>query len=192
MRYMKYHKHRSLDNGFTLKKRLRDGKYIFYAKDNPELVLIAGNYKNRKQDGEWLFYDSFHKTHQYKTFKEGKLIFEQKLDSLGHKIFEATYNGNEINGNYYSYYFNGQLSAHEAFWRKKKESKQTVTNYYLNGRIQSTGHYRNGNGFGEFVYYYENGQKERELEWGKTGAVGIWKWWNEEGQLTQEKDYGAE
>ena len=193
-RYMKYHYHCSHDNGFNLKKRLKDGKYLVNSKENPELNLIEGYYKNRRKSGTWKIYNPYEKTTEYQTFENGQLLTEKGIDSLERTFMEIKHTANMEIGIYYGYHSKDQLRYKDEFWNNKKSNVNisTATYFYPSGKLKSVTRYKNGNGHGKSFKYYENGQIEMEFEWDNDKQVGIWKWWNEKGELTKTKDYTTE
>ena len=120
-RYMNYHYHCSHDNGFTLKKRLKDGKYKVSSKDNPKLILIEGQYKNRRKNGEWIIYNPYEKTTEYQSFENGQLFNEKGIDSLGRVFMEIDHTEIMEIGVYYGYHFKAQLRYKDEFRLNKKE-----------------------------------------------------------------------
>jgi len=190
-RYMKYHYHCSHDNGFNLKKKLKDGKYLVSSQENPELILIEGNYQNRRKSGKWKIYNPYEKTTEYQTFENGQLLAEKGIDSLGRAFMEIKHTEKMEIGVYYGYHSKEQLRFKDEFWNNKKQKVNisTATYFYPSGKLKSVTRYKNGNGHGKSFKYYENGQKEMEFEWDNNKQIGIWKWWNEKGELTKTKDY---
>lgn len=72
-----------------------------------------------------------------------------------------------------------------------KDSYQ-ITDYYKSGRIQMEGTYTDKNAIskiGEFIYYYENGNKQCLINYGKTGAIGKYSSWYEDGNKKIEGEY---
>ncbi len=193
-KYMKYHYHCSHDNGFTLKEKLKDEKYLVNSKEDSELNLIEGYYLNRRKSGKWKIYNPYERTTEYQTFENGRLLNEKGIDSLGRIFMEIKHTENIETGAHYGYHSKKQLRYKDEFWNNKKDkiNISTTTYFYSNGQLKSVTRYKNGNGHGKSFKYYENGQKEMEFEWENDKQIGIWKWWNEKGELTKTKDYTTE
>ena len=193
-RYMKYDYHCSHDNGFTLKKKLKDGKYLVNSKESPEIILIEGNYQNRRKSGKWRIYNPYKKTTEYQTFENGQLITEKGIDSLRRTFMEIKHTENMDIGVYYGYHSKEQLRFKDEFWHTKKSkiNISTSTYFYPSGKLKSVTRYKNGNGHGKSFEYYENGLSKMEFEWDNDKQIGIWKWWNEKGEITKTKDYTTE
>lgn len=91
------------------------------------------------------------------------------------------------NGEYIERYDNGVI-------RKRGDISGGVAHgewlsFYPDGKIWSKGTYANGlrNGYG--VSYYQNGNKSSEGYYKDGNFVGVWKFWDEAGNM-QKKDYG--
>ena len=191
-KFMKYHYLCSQDNGFTLKKKLKDGKYIVYSKTYPEVTIIEAYYKNRKETGIWTYYNQYTKEKEFKTYDNGNLISENIIDSLNRKISDIKYENGHAIGKQYGYFYGNKLKYLDEFDndKLKKINISLSTYYYENGNIKKVYKYKNGNSHGKCFEYYENGQLAMEFENFEGKQVGLWKWWNEKGELIKEKDYG--
>jgi TonB family protein len=67
-----------------------------------------------------------------------------------------------------------------------------VEDYYLSGTVQMTGFYRSirpDNKDGRFMYYYENGQPQRECHYRENALMGEFREWYRTGQLQSEQEY---
>ncbi len=195
-RYMKYHYYCSQDYGFTLKEKLRDGKYSVYSKEYPGVALIIGNYKNRKRTGNWTIYNPVMKKTEFQTFEDGNLTQERGVDSLGRKTMEIVYTADSIFSIIYTYDYpvnsTGVASCVEEKRKCKKDnvyiSKSTC--FYPGGQLNDIVSYKNGYGHGKSIKYYITRQVKMEYENWNGKQVGIWKWYSENGVLTKEIDYG--
>ena len=165
-RFMKYHYHCSHDSGFTLKKKLKDGKYLVHSNENPELILIEGYYQNRKKSGKWTIYNPYEKMTEYQTFENGQILTEKGIDSLGRIFMEIKHTENMEIGIYYRYHSKEQLRYKDEFWNNKKQkiNISTSTYFYPSGKLKSVTRYKDGNGHGQSFEYYENGQIKMEFE----------------------------
>jgi len=61
--------------------------------------------------------------------------------------------------------------------------------YYRDGILWSEGDFVNGIREGKTATYFANGQKYYEGQYSKAKKSGIWKFWNEQGDLVNEIDY---
>lgn len=61
--------------------------------------------------------------------------------------------------------------------------------YYRDGVVWSEGDYIDGVRNGKTVTYYANGNKYYEGQFAKAKKVGVWKFWNEDGELNKEVDF---
>lgn len=89
-----------------------------------------------------------------------------------------------------------------AYYRKAfvdSNGKWTANDYYISGKIQMTGTYRDREletRNGHFVYYYENGNKEAEGDYVNNKREGNWTSWHEngnkanEGMVSRDEDTG--
>ena len=67
-----------------------------------------------------------------------------------------------------------------------------VKDYYLSGQVQMTGTYnsiRPDNKDGQFIYYYDNGQQQRECYYRENTLNGAFREWFRSGQLKNEQKY---
>lgn len=56
--------------------------------------------------------------------------------------------------------------------------------WYPDGTPRSRGNYFDGRWHGASVHYHRNGQKSQEGRYWEGHKLGVWKYWNEEGELT--------
>lgn len=108
----------------------------------------------------------------------------------GKKMDEVNYINGQINGFSRQWYENGQLT-YEAEVRNGIEQGSS-NSWYENG--QQWAHYTcvDGKWHGPYTFWYENGQIKEEGSYQDTfSPIGIWRYWDEQGNLIEEKDYGA-
>jgi antitoxin component YwqK of YwqJK toxin-antitoxin module len=195
-KYMTYHYNCSIDYGYTFKKSLPDGEYFAYSAKNPELILVAAKYENRRKSGIWRIYNPNNKRQEFQQYEKGKLLSEKYLDSLERTIFEVKYEGKQEFGHYYSFDPDGSLKNTEEFWRHKRKSTQIITKYYPNGQIESVIQYKNIRSnsipIGKWTAFYENGQPKSVEIYGKNWKrIGEWRKWDEHGVIVSETNYSA-
>jgi TonB family protein len=67
-----------------------------------------------------------------------------------------------------------------------------VRDFYLSGQVQMTGTYKSirpDNKDGQFIYYYENGQQQRDCHYRDNTLNGIFREWYRSGQQKNEQEY---
>ncbi len=68
----------------------------------------------------------------------------------------------------------------------------SVKDYYLSGQVQMTGTYKSirpDNKDGQFIYYFDNGQQQRECFYRENTLTGTFKEWYRSGQQKNEQEY---
>jgi antitoxin component YwqK of YwqJK toxin-antitoxin module len=79
-------------------------------------------------------------------------------------------------------------------WQGGKENginNGPFTMWYPNGKVKMRGNYKQGGKDGESIIFHMNGAKWRE-QWHENGKpVGIWKTWDETGNLVEELNHPA-
>lgn len=66
-----------------------------------------------------------------------------------------------------------------------------VEMYYENGVPQVQETMKNGTKHGKYLSYYKTGLKKTEGKYVEGKRDGIWKWWNEKGEVSYQLDYSA-
>lgn len=109
------------------------------------------------------------------------------------ETYNADSSHSEYNGQFYSKTFceNGQQINYTNWWETYQP--QLITNYYCNGKVQSTfmwgAKFRYGIE-GKFLWWYENGQLSKEHYYDDKGyKTGEWKYWKEDGILDKNEFY---
>lgn len=85
------------------------------------------------------------------------------------------------NGNPHVIYY------YEPFFLKKTVVKQEI--YFSNGKLDHSGELKHGKEHGEWIYYYENGNKKAHEYWSMGRETGTWKEYNEQGKLVKSIEY---
>ena len=61
--------------------------------------------------------------------------------------------------------------------------------YFPNEQLRSVGHFKNGTKHGESIVYFPNGQKRYSGSYKNGKRVGVWRFWDEDGELIDEKNF---
>ena len=138
-----------------------------------------GNYASNLKDGEWSYWEANGELKGVEYHKDGNLIgeaidaaqveeleeeetieekekVEEKAATKTEKRVSApvlsTVNWNELRGGFRKTYQGQDYTGH-------------AIKYYDSGKIELRARYRNGNRYGEWVWYYENGSiKKKEFQ----------------------------
>ena len=86
--------------------------------------------------------------------------------------------GQERNGNWYTWFENGQIKSEENYKDSKKDGNWYT--WFENGQIESEGNYKDSKKNGNWYTWFENGQIQSEANW-KDGKIDEWTRWNENG-----------
>ena len=93
-------------------------------------------------------------------------------------------------GDYIEKYDNGIVKK-RGYIKGGLASGEWIT-FYEDGMPYSRGTYHSGYRTGYGVSFYHDGQKSSEGYYNMGKAVGVWKYWSEEGHHLIEKDYGGQ
>lgn len=178
---------------FTLKKRLDDGTYIVYSKKDPNTILEIGTYKNRKKNGIWTILNQVTKSKDSLTYLNGLLINKKRTDSSNRVTENTIFTKDSILGTYYQYAKENSI-RYKIEYKSLKNNKYSFTilsKYHDNGNlnlIKKKRRIRN-NTFSHTLTYYYNGKLKSEFFIQNEKRIGVWKWWNKNGELCQIDDY---
>lgn len=86
------------------------------------------------------------------------------------------------------YYDSGQVKMEGGMKNGKMEGKWVA--YFPDGRMQSIGTFENGERTGAASAWQENGNLYYEGFYKKGSVSGHWKWYDEQGYVIKEIDYG--
>lgn len=186
---------------------------IFSMTENNVITLKD---KNQLYNGEIVLEYPSEKLFSNYSYKNGLRDGNQTgFYESGKKMFETPYEKGKINGIQKSFYENGILASHSVHVEgmlqdnyfnnyengnieRKVGENNYVTRYFKNGEIMEDGRYdeKFSNRNGQWIYYYENGNKKEEGKWDMGGRhgndnikLGIWKYYNEEGELINTQEY---
>ena len=190
---MKYYYNCSQDFGYVLKNKLKDGKYKVYSKEFPDTPIVCGQYEDKRKVGKWTTYNPYTKSQIFQAYKDGALLDEKGIDSLGRITKEILISKDSTISKFYEYWAGGRLRYFYEY-HKANTDKINISfaiYYYPNGQVESFIRYKNGSGHGKSFKYFENGQLKMEYENSNGQQVGLWKWWNDKGELIEQKDYDS-
>ena len=91
-------------------------------------------------------------------------------------------------GQYYEYHESGALKI-EGIQNEKGNRQGLWISYYENGTKWSESYYVDGKRDGHSLTFYPNGQVRYIGEYKNDEQVGSWKFYDEEGELTNEENY---
>ena len=86
------------------------------------------------------------------------------------------------------YYESGQVKMEGGMKDGQMEGEWTA--YFIDGRVQSHGFFKDGKRTGAAQVFYATGNKYEEGFYKEGTHVGKWKFYNEQGTLIKEVDFG--
>lgn len=154
----------TVNNNIVLQRFFPSGKKL----SNPYTLIpnitdFKHNHKN--MDGAYIEW--------YENGQQAAERYFEKGKNTGHWI--QWYKSGQIN---YEYYIADSKGISRSIWWYPNGNKSQEY-YYLN----------NGERHGSFLLYHENGQKRYGGLYQNGKQVGIWRNWDEQGNLIEEKDY---
>lgn len=91
-----------------------------------------------------------------------------------------------LDGRYIQFHNNDIVFEFNVINEKKEgESKS----YYDSGQLMKRINYHKGEIHGQAIVYHKNGNKQKEMYYDLSERVGVWKYWNENGQLIRTTNY---
>jgi len=168
-------------------------------------ILKTGNYKNGVSHGKWTFYYPSGQVEAEEIYLDNRLTGKTiSWYKNGQKSSEGYFLRNLPDREWKFWYENGQLYEEGNY--KSGQRLGNWLSYYENGSkmlltqyVDTTGLIidfwnKNGeqlvsNGNGDYTTYFDNGTKESEGAVRAGKMVGIWKFWNEIGKLTEVGKY---
>ena len=180
-------------NFFTLKKRLADGTYYVYSKKDSNTILEIGTYENRKKNGIWTVYNQSTKSKDSLTYLNGQLTSRKRTDSLNRVTENTIFTNDSILGTYNQYVKNNSF-RYKIEYKSLKNNKYSFTilsRYSDNGNLNLINRERKirNETFSHTLTYYHNGNLKSEFFIHNEKRIGVWKWWNKNGELCQIDDY---
>jgi antitoxin component YwqK of YwqJK toxin-antitoxin module len=174
----------------------KEGLAIIY--DSLGNKFGEGNYKNGKQDGEWIYYQrngelkgkgkfingdgtDIGKSGVPKDGRDGLWIFYFENGKIKE---EATYKNGKIDGFFKLYWINGTLSEESNY--KDGILSGTRNLYYSNGKIKQTINFIDNKASGKVLFFNEMGVKYQESTYSNGEKLGLEIVFDEEGKISSE------
>ena len=118
------------------------------------------------------------------SFKNGKEEGDWvSYYSNGQLWYKGNYKNGKKEGDWVWYHDNGQLDYKGNYKNGKKEG--AWVSYYDNGQLDDKGKYKNGKQEGAWVRYHYNGQLRVKANNKNGKKEGDWVWYHDNGQLAQ-------
>ncbi len=150
--YIKY-ENRIIKEKKSYKENELNGSSFIY--DNNGKIISEKNYKNNKQDGFDISYNDEGIINFKYNYKDGALDGECiSYNFDGSFRIICNYKNGKLDGKVTHYYWNNQIKLIE-IWNNDDLYKET--SYYLNGRIEGEGYYKDGERTGEWIWYNQDG-----------------------------------
>ncbi|MGZ3920764.1 MAG: toxin-antitoxin system YwqK family antitoxin [Bacteroidia bacterium] len=141
-------------------------------------MASEGDMKENNREGIWNYYDS-----------------------TGVKKLQTTFARGKRDGEELSYYSNGNVSSKTYY--EKGSRKDSICGYFPSGRIKFRGQFRKNKMYGErlyynesgqlingsYIYYHENGKKEREVTCRKGLPEGEMRLYDKKEKLIMKADF---
>lgn len=173
-----------MEKKFSGKPEVPDGIWTYYW-DNGQLFASGDFTHNHQYGSNWVFYN-----------RNGGPYYDGKLDSVavldlgmfGTPSTVSFYSGN--NQDVVQFYSNYTVRSTERLSTNMRQGK--VYFYYPNGNIQVEANFVNGLENGPYIVYHENGVPYYQGMYEQGKRVGIWEFYDKEGNLIEQKDYSKE
>ncbi len=166
-------------------KNKKTGAFTF--KNSKGIVMAEGSYKKGKAVGVWKHY---YNNGIIKTESDPENNITKAYYTNGFIAEKSTMTKLQQSTERYSSSVNGLINYKRTLTTTDTGSVMVDFKYYNSGKLKSTLSMTNGNqNKMYFVEYYENGKERKEGNVFYTRKTGVWKKYNESGELT-EFDYG--
>ena len=120
------------------------------------------------------------------TFTSDSSVYTP-IHITGEKVREFTKKGNIFHGPSQNFYVSGKISSTGSYWNGRKNGLWTT--YFPDGQINASGTYFYGQKEGDWVYYHENGQVSLEETYVNGNRHGLRFWYHDNGKLDSKKTY---
>lgn len=176
-------------------------------------VQSEGRYDDNLKDGYWKEYSPKGLLLQTYKYEKGELITDAEEiadleveeeyypDSDGQLRFRGTYRNGKPHGTHIWFAEDGSIDSAKVFRNAYVIAKGKLSSdglrigpwkeyYYPSGELKAEGEYVGGYRFGEWVYYFINGEIEQRGKYARKGQPdGKWKWFYENGELLREESF---
>ena len=170
----------------------KDGYWIGYRFDNDgnrigEDLIEKGQYKIGKKEGVWKTYENGYLSSET-NFKNGKEDGEYILyNQMGLITLRQNYKDGKEDGESIWFYENGQIESEYTYKDGKLDGKHTE--YYENGQIKSENYRKDGSLNGEWIYYNKDGSIDKVENYKDDKLDGKMTIYSKNGQIWREKNY---
>lgn len=172
-------------------KNASSGQFTF--SNDKNILLAKGRFKKGKAVNIWQhFYDNGIIKAEYDLTKN----VTSQFSSNGLIVSKNTINKNMGIYEQYSDKVNGQLAYKFVELEKGKEMIMECSEYFINGKLKniSSAVYIDNKSTstgktGEYKEFYENGHLKLQGQYKADRRIGLWKWYNENGEFNTYFDY---
>ena len=172
----------------TLSKQREANGYWEYFHENGALKS-KGNYEDGKLEGLWGFYNENGAIRERVTYKNNLRhgAHETFYDS-GELRWKRNFKNGELHGSWKTYFKNGRLGI-VSNWENGTELNQTKFTYYENGQLKGRAEFKGDDFNGLREEFHENSQLKQTGSYQDGKPTGLWKLFDEEGNLTKTTEY---
>ena len=159
----------------------RVGEWKFYF-PNGDLEQIGSFNNNGEHEGEWIWYHSNGAIHVVQTYEKGLLEgrFREFADDGKTIVAEGDYVEGERHGNWV---IHTGIERSEGRYRNGEKHGRWRTTSIRDRRLVFEGSFVDGLPHGRHVYYQENGKILEEGSYSMGRLNGVWRKYDEKGQL---------
>lgn len=164
-----------------------------------------GGFKSSERVGVWRNWDDNGNLKKVENFTDNELDGTQLLLFSDGKVeVEAFYKSGLRDSLMTIYYPNGQIKTRLEFKNGNFVHNNPHREFHPNGKISGIGNLEEGRKIGKWTYFYENGMKESEGDYGTytyqhehgdfyfSIKIGIWKYWYNTGNKKAEGKYDGQ
>jgi antitoxin component YwqK of YwqJK toxin-antitoxin module len=119
--------------------------------------------------------------------KEVKVLYDSLDQRLKEKYFVLQSNPQVLEGAYESYYLNGKLKSSGQYKNNQASGKWKY--FFENGKLKMEAELEDGGKSGDWIYYFENGNVSRKGRLVDGKKEGLWEFYYESGQLKSKGYY---
>jgi len=193
-------------NRFNLSGQ-KDGVWKIFDKEGK--LIEEKTYVNGKLNGYVKTYDKngfLINTLRYKndeivqdsTFDENSVEIKEEYDSDGSLVFQGGYLFDTPVGTHRTFNKKGEVIQSKTYDLKGTLIANGIINtdgskngkwveYYENGKVKSTGQYKNDKKDGKWIYYHKKGTIQQTGNYSNGKLTGLWSWYFENGGLLLEE-----
>lgn len=171
----------------TYKNGVMDGERVTYYENGSRNSIMT--VKNNNKIGEEKKFYNFNQIYSTVTYdnngiENGPATYYHLTGAVSHKFNLVN---NKIEGEFEEFYSNKQLKSKYTYVAGKIEG--VSLSYFKNGQLQSKGNYANVP-TGEWFFYHDNGKLESTGLFKDGNRIGVWKTYTDKEVIFEETDYG--